>query len=220
MTKGRPDCPRPTLAAGSLKKQKDFDFLHEDIFQPQPNERRPHPRRTSSRTSRFLPRRRRRLGLGRDLHACPDSTLNIIWNEIKYSAPWSRTTTRRCPRALHRVAAQPGVHEPAENAAHAIPERARSSSPPSHDATGTVAHPRERQRVGIPAENPRPIFEPSSPPSPSAKGTGLVVHRLRHHRQAPRHHRWPARWAGRGRPPSPAGREHRRRGGCCDDVVN
>jgi len=109
-----------------------------------------------------------------DLHACIDSTLNIIWNEIKY----------KCTVVKHYDPALPQVYCIASqlnqvfmnllvNAAHAIPEKGEIVIATEHDASGTVRIRVSDTGVGIPEENFARLFEPFFTTKPIGKGTGL-----------------------------------------------
>jgi two-component system, NtrC family, sensor kinase len=107
-----------------------------------------------------------------DLHTCIDSTLNVVWNEIKFKADvvrdYGQLPPVEClPFQLNQVFLNLLV-----NAAHAIPERGtitiRTSCDGDHACvaitdTGTGMAPEVRDR----------IFDPFFTTKPVGKGTGL-----------------------------------------------
>ena len=107
-----------------------------------------------------------------DLHAGIESTLNVVWNELKY-----KTTVIREFGSLPRVECLPGqinqvIMNLLVNAAHAIPEKGEI-----HIRTGTehdeVWIEIEDNGCGIPEENINRIFDPFFTTKPVGKGTGL-----------------------------------------------
>ena len=107
-----------------------------------------------------------------DLHKGIDSTLNIVWNEVKYKADVDRQygelpEVRCIPSQLNQVFMNLLV-----NAAQAIDERGRIAIRTHCDGTHVVIEVQDSGR-GIPPENLQRIFEPFFTTKPVGKGTGL-----------------------------------------------
>jgi signal transduction histidine kinase len=110
-----------------------------------------------------------------DINACIDSTLNIVWNEIKYKATLGKhygdIPPLLCyPRQLNQVFMNLLV-----NAAQAIPEQGRI------DIRTEVLDDKARIVItdngcGIPPESVTKIFDPFFTTKPVGKGTGLGLH--------------------------------------------
>jgi signal transduction histidine kinase len=107
-----------------------------------------------------------------DLHQCLESTLNVVWNEIKYKAEvirqYGELPQVEClPFQLNQVFMNLLV-----NAAHAIEERGiiflRSGT-----LGGGVWIEISDSGSGIPPENLNRIFDPFFTTKPVGKGTGL-----------------------------------------------
>ncbi|WP_374247010.1 ATP-binding protein [Zoogloea sp.] len=168
--------PEPDAAElAALKRQKDFEFVHDDIFQLLAESKDGLTRVQDIVQNLKDFSRVGGAGWGwADLHACIDSTLNIIWNEIKY----------KCTVVKHYDPALPQVYCIASqlnqvfmnllvNAAHAIPEKGEIVIATEHDASGTVRIRVSDTGVGIPEENFARLFEPFFTTKPIGKGTGL-----------------------------------------------
>lgn len=169
-----PSMPPEFDAIAKLKKELDFDYLKEDIVDLV---------------------RESKDGLGRvkkivqdlkdfshvdsvpewecaDLHRCIDSTLNVIWNEVKYKAEvekqYGTIPEVEClPSQLNQVFLNLMV-----NAAHAIPERGKitiSSGVEDEWVWIAVAD----TGSGIAPDNLKRIFDPFFTTKPVGKGTGL-----------------------------------------------
>jgi PAS domain S-box-containing protein len=107
-----------------------------------------------------------------DLHKGIDSTLNIVWNEVKYKADVDRQygelpEVRCIPSQLNQVFMNLLV-----NAAQAIEERGRIAIRTHCDGTHVVIEVQDTGS-GIPPENLQRIFEPFFTTKPVGKGTGL-----------------------------------------------
>jgi signal transduction histidine kinase len=107
-----------------------------------------------------------------DLHKGLDSTLNIVWNELKYKA-----------EVIKEYGALPEVECIASqlnqvfmnllvNAAHAIEERGTITLRTGHDGDTVWVQVADTGK-GIPPENMQRIFEPFFTTKPVGKGTGL-----------------------------------------------
>ncbi len=168
--------PAPDAAElAALKKQKDFDFVHEDIFQLL-SESKDGLTRVQDIVQNLKDFSRvGGAGWGwADLHACIDSTLNIIWNEIKYKCTVVKNYDPALPQ-VYCIASQLNqvFMNLLVNAAHAIPEKGEIVITTEHDATGTVRIHVSDNGVRIPEENFAHLFEPFSTTQPIGKGTGL-----------------------------------------------
>ncbi|MBI3140968.1 MAG: PAS domain-containing protein [Rhodocyclales bacterium] len=107
-----------------------------------------------------------------DLHKCLDSTLNVVWNEIKYKAEvakdYGNLPEVECmPSQLNQVFMNLLV-----NAAHAIAERGSITlTTGAEDGWAWVAV--ADTGSGIAPENLKRIFDPFFTTKPVGKGTGL-----------------------------------------------
>jgi len=107
-----------------------------------------------------------------DLNACMDSTLNVVWNELKYKAEVVRELSDipevDCvPAQLNQVFTNLLV-----NAAQAIPERGKIFVRSRLDGD-TVCIEVEDTGIGMAEDVRRRIFEPFFTTKPVGKGTGL-----------------------------------------------
>ena len=107
-----------------------------------------------------------------DLHKCIDSTLNVIWNEVKFKAEVEKKygvipEVECVVSQLNQVFLNLMV-----NAAHAIPERGiiTLSSGVENDWVWIAV---ADNGVGIAPENLKRIFDPFFTTKPVGKGTGL-----------------------------------------------
>jgi PAS domain S-box-containing protein len=159
----------------ALKAEKDFEFLKTDIFQLLRESRD-----GLTRVKKIVQDLKDFSRVGEtewqwaDIHQCLDSTLNIVWNELKYKCTVSKQYAEnlpqiRClPSQLNQVFMNLLV-----NAAQAIPDKgelAISTRLTSDDAiqvcirdTGTGISPQDLTR----------IFDPFFTTKPVGKGTGL-----------------------------------------------
>jgi signal transduction histidine kinase len=109
-----------------------------------------------------------------DIHQCLDSTLNIVWNELKYKC----TVDKQYAAALPQIRCLPSQLNQVFmnlllNAAQAIPDRGEitiSTRQTGEDAIQIAIH---DSGMGIPAENLQRIFDPFFTTKPIGKGTGL-----------------------------------------------
>jgi PAS domain S-box-containing protein len=157
----------------TLKKERDFDFIEKDIF-----ELMKESKDGLARVQKIVQDLKVFSRVGEthwqwaDLHQGLDSTLNIVWNELKY-----KCTVRKeygeipqiwcIPSQLNQVFMNLLV-----NAAHAIPEKG--------DITIRTGQQGEQVFVaisdtgsGIAPENRNRIFDPFFTTKPVGKGTGL-----------------------------------------------
>jgi PAS domain S-box-containing protein len=110
-----------------------------------------------------------------DINACIDSTLNIVWNEIKYKATlekhYGEVPQLLCyPRQLNQVFMNLLV-----NAAQAIPEQGRIDIH-TEESDGKARIVISDTGCGIPPESVTKIFDPFFTTKPIGKGTGLGLH--------------------------------------------
>ncbi len=157
----------------ALKAQKDFDYLRQDIFQlvAESVEGLARVKKIVQDLKDFSRPGETNWEWG-DLHSGLDSTLNIVWNELKYKCTVTKDYGTLPPvRCLLSQLNQVFMNL-LVNAAHAIPEKGEITL-----RTGT----RDREvfvavsdtGTGIPPENLRRIFDPFFTTKPVGKGTGL-----------------------------------------------
>ncbi|HLA35601.1 MAG TPA: ATP-binding protein [Rhodocyclaceae bacterium] len=166
-------CVREEIAA--LKQEIDFDFLLDDVRALVAESRDGLARvRRIVRDLRDFSRVDAPEREVVDLRDCLDSTLNIVWNELKYRAEvvknYGEIPAIECvPSQLNQV-----FMNLLTNAGHAIPEGSRGKITLSTgaDATGIWIEVRDTG-TGIPAELSKRIFEPFFTTKPVGKGTGL-----------------------------------------------
>jgi signal transduction histidine kinase len=107
-----------------------------------------------------------------DLHACLDSTLNVVANELKYKAE-----IVKCYGTLPEVECMPSQLNQVfmnllVNAAQAIPERGTITITTTADNAAAVIMVRD-SGVGMSPETIKKIFDPFFTTKPVGKGTGL-----------------------------------------------
>ncbi|HOJ13068.1 MAG TPA: PAS domain S-box protein [Deltaproteobacteria bacterium] len=107
-----------------------------------------------------------------DLNECIESTINIVWNEIKYKARLRKDlgelpSVRCYPQQINQVFMNLLV-----NAAHAI-DGSGEIIVKSREKDGWVEVSVEDTGCGIPGENLKRIFEPFFTTKEKGKGTGL-----------------------------------------------
>jgi two-component system NtrC family sensor kinase len=107
-----------------------------------------------------------------DLHKGLDSTLNVVWNELKYKAEVVKEYG-----ALPEVECLPGQLNQVfmnllVNAAHAIGERGKITVRTGAENGGVWIEVADTG-CGIPPENLKRIFDPFFTTKPAGKGTGL-----------------------------------------------
>jgi len=162
-------------AIEALKKEKDFDFIQQDIFQ------------LMSESKDGLNRVRKivqdlkdfsRVGEAdwqiSDVHKGLDSTLNIVWNELKYKCTVVKhyadnlPPIRCLPSQLNQVFMNLLV-----NAAHAIETKGEITLSTRRVDDKTIQLRFTDNGQGIPPEHLKRIFEPFFTTKPVGKGTGL-----------------------------------------------
>jgi PAS domain S-box-containing protein len=167
-----PECPQLDRAH-ALKQEKDYDFLRADTFQLLAESKE-----GLSRVAKIVKDLKDFSRAGEatyqwaDLHQGLDSTLNIVWNELKYKC----TVTKDygdlpriwcVPSQLNQVFMNLLV-----NAAHAIPEKgeiAIRTGSQGDEIFVAIAD----TGTGIAPEHLNRIFEPFFTTKPVGKGTGL-----------------------------------------------
>jgi signal transduction histidine kinase len=159
----------------ALKAEKDFDYLKTDVFQLMRESRD-----GLSRVKKIVQDLKDFSRVGEtewqwaDIHQCLDSTLNIVWNELKYKC----TVDKQYAAALPQIRCLPSQLNQVFmnlllNAAQAIPDRGEitiSTRQTGEDAIQIAIH---DSGMGIPAENLQRIFDPFFTTKPIGKGTGL-----------------------------------------------
>jgi PAS domain S-box-containing protein len=167
-----PDCDQ-LVRVRAIKREKDYDFLRSDIVQLLAESKDGLARVAKIvKDLKDFSRAGEATMQWADLHQGLDSTLNIIWNELKYKCTlhkeYGELPEVWCvPAQLNQVFMNLLV-----NAAHAIPE------------AGDIVIRTGRQGdqvfvaisdsgVGIAAENLNRIFEPFFTTKPVGQGTGL-----------------------------------------------
>ena len=159
----------------ALKAEKDFDYLKTDVFQLMRESRD-----GLSRVKKIVQDLKDFSRVGEtewqwaDIHQCLDSTLNIVWNELKYKC----TVDKQYAAALPQIRCLPSQLNQVfmnllMNAAQAIPDKGKitiSTRQTGEDAIQIAIH---DSGMGIPEENLQRIFDPFFTTKPIGKGTGL-----------------------------------------------
>ena len=157
-----------------LKKAKDYDFIRQDIIQLL-NESRDGLERVRKIVGDL--RSFSRVGQidwqWADLHKGIDSTLNIVWNELKYKCTVAKKYADLpevycLPSQLNQVFMNLLV-----NAAQAIEERGNITIRTGRQGDKEVWVEVADTGKGIPAENLNRVFEPFFTTKPVGQGTGL-----------------------------------------------
>jgi PAS domain S-box-containing protein len=158
-----------------LKAEKDFEFLKTDIFQLM------HESKDGlSRVKKIVQDLKDFSRVDdvewqwADLHHCLDSTLNIVWNELKYKC----TVNKHYAEALPQINCLPSQLNQVfmnllVNAAQAIPEKGEITISTAQPDEDTVQISVRDTGSGIAAENLVRIFDPFFTTKPVGKGTGL-----------------------------------------------
>ncbi len=110
-----------------------------------------------------------------DINACIDSTLNIVWSEIKYKAKLEKRYGNIPPLLCYPRQLNQAFMNLLVNAAQAIPEQGRIDIHTEVSA-GKVRIVISDNGCGIPPENATKIFDPFFTTKPVGKGTGLGLH--------------------------------------------
>jgi two-component system NtrC family sensor kinase len=159
----------------ALKRDKDFDFIKQDIFQLMLESKDGLNRvRKIVQDLKDFSRVGETDWLWADLHAGLDSTLNIVWNEIKYKCTVVKHYAAdlpqiRClPSQLNQVFMNLLV-----NAAHSIDEKGEITISTERSGKDAVRILIGDSGKGIAPEHLQHIFEPFFTTKPIGKGTGL-----------------------------------------------
>lgn len=169
-------CPAGVVALSNvqeLKQKKDIGFLRTDIIQLITESRQ-----GIARIAKIVSDLKNFSHAGSDdwqwadLHSGIDSTLNIVWNELKYHCTLNKDygdlpKIYCIPSQINQVLMNLLV-----NAAQAIPEKGEITIRTGHrgeDGFIAIAD----TGTGIPAENMHRLFEPFFTTKPVGKGTGL-----------------------------------------------
>ena len=175
-TKAAESMPPEALAAlAAIKQREDFDFLHEDIFQLLAESQDGLTRVQDIVQNLKDFSRVGESGFGwADLHACLDSTLNIIWNELKYKCTVVKHYDQTLPQ-VYCIASQLNqvFMNLLVNAGHAIAEKGEITITTRQTPDGTVQVAISDTGCGIAAEHLPHLFEPFFTTKPIGKGTGL-----------------------------------------------
>ena len=157
------------------KKEKDFEFIQQDVFQLMTESKDGLNRvRKIVQDLKDFSRVGETHWLLADIHAGIDSTLNIVWNELKYKCTvvkhyGSDVPSIYClPSQLNQVYMNLLV-----NAAHAIEERGEITISTERCDADTIRILISDTGHGIPPESQKRIFEPFFTTKPVGKGTGL-----------------------------------------------
>ena len=157
------------------KKEKDFEFIQQDVFQLMTESKDGLNRvRKIVQDLKDFSRVGETHWLLADIHAGIDSTLNIVWNELKYKCTvvkhyGSDVPSIYClPSQLNQVFMNLLV-----NAAHAIEERGEITISTERCDADTIRILISDTGHGIPPESQKRIFEPFFTTKPVGKGTGL-----------------------------------------------
>ena len=167
--------PETLAALAAIKQREDYDFLHEDIFQLLAESQDGLTRVQDIVQNLKDFSRVGESGFGwADLHACLDSTLNIIWNELKYKCTVVKHYDPTLPQ-VYCIASQLNqvFMNLLVNAGHAIAERGEITITTSHGPDGMAHVAISDTGCGIAAEHLPHLFEPFFTTKPIGKGTGL-----------------------------------------------
>lgn len=158
-----------------LKQQKDFDFIKQDIFQLM-NESKDGLNRVRKivQDLKDFSRVGETNWLWSDIHAGLDSTLNIVWNELKYKC----TVTKRYAPDLPQIRCLPSQLNQVfmnllVNAAHSIERQGEITVTTERFGDDAIRIHISDTGSGIAPEHLQHIFEPFFTTTPIGKGTGL-----------------------------------------------
>jgi signal transduction histidine kinase len=158
-----------------LKQQKDFDFIKQDIFQLM-NESKDGLNRVRKivQDLKDFSRVGETNWLWSDLHAGLDSTLNIVWNELKYKC----TVTKHYAPDLPQIRCLPSQLNQVfmnllVNAAHSIERQGEITVTTERFGSDAIRIHISDTGTGIAPEHLQHIFEPFFTTKPVGKGTGL-----------------------------------------------
>jgi PAS domain S-box-containing protein len=159
----------------ALKAEKDFDFLKTDIFQLMHESKDGIGRvKKIVQDLKDFSRVDDVEWQWADIHHCLDSTLNIVWNELKYKC----TVTRQYAEAMPQIRCLPGQLNQVfmnllMNAAQAIPEKGEITIATTHPREDVIQICIRDTGIGIAPEILKRIFDPFFTTKPVGKGTGL-----------------------------------------------
>jgi PAS domain S-box-containing protein len=159
----------------ALKAEKDFDFLKTDIFQLMHESKDGIGRvKKIVQDLKDFSRVDDVEWQWADIHHCLDSTLNIVWNELKYKC----TVTRQYAEAMPQIRCLPGQINQVfmnllMNAAQAIPEKGEITIATTHPREDVIQVCISDTGTGIAPEILKRIFDPFFTTKPVGKGTGL-----------------------------------------------
>ena len=167
------DCPHHKEIQ-LLREERDFDFVRDDIFKLLAESKDGLARvRKIVQDLRTFSRVGEQEWQEADLHEGLDSTLNIVWNELKYKCEVIKDYGELPPvycliSQLNQVFMNLLV-----NAGHAIAEKGRITIRTRQLDEARVCVEISDTGCGIAAENLNRIFEPFFTTKPVGKGTGL-----------------------------------------------
>jgi PAS domain S-box-containing protein len=165
--------PKDFANIEAIKREKDFEFIRTDIFQLMAESKDGLERvRKIVQDLKDFSRPGETEWQWADLHAGLDSTLNIVWNELKY-----KCNVKKLYGDLPQVwCLPPQINQVfmnlLVNAAHAIPDRGEitiATGQQDNQAFVAIAD----TGAGISPENLKRIFEPFFTTKPVGQGTGL-----------------------------------------------
>jgi PAS domain S-box-containing protein len=159
----------------AMKAEKDFDFLKTDIFQLMHESKDGIGRvKKIVKDLKDFSRIDDVEWQWADIHHCLDSTLNIVWNELKYKC----TVSKHYAAGMPQIRCLPGQLNQVfmnllVNAAQAIPEKGEITVTTSQPRDDVVRICISDTGSGIAPENLKRIFDPFFTTKPVGKGTGL-----------------------------------------------
>ncbi|MBI5923670.1 MAG: PAS domain S-box protein [Betaproteobacteria bacterium] len=160
-------------AARALKREKDFDYLKTDIVQLMAESKDGLARVAKIvRDLKDFSRAGEAEALWADLHQGLDSTLNIVWNELKYKCTVSKAYGELPPVWCVLSQLNQVFMNLLLNAAHAIPEKGEITLRTGRQGDEVFVAISDTG-TGIPQENLNRIFDPFFTTKPVGKGTGL-----------------------------------------------
>lgn len=166
-------CPN-LKAIEQLREERDFDFVRDDIFKLLSESKDGLSRvRKIVQDLKTFARVGEQEWQEADLHQGLDSTLNIVWNELKYKCQVVKEYGEIPPvfcliSQLNQVFMNLLV-----NAGHAIEQKGTITIRTRRQGTDKVCIEIADTGKGIPPENLRRIFEPFFTTKPVGQGTGL-----------------------------------------------
>jgi PAS domain S-box-containing protein len=168
--------PCPSLASvRALKQEKDFDFLREDITQLMAESKD-----GLNRVKKIVQDLKDFSRVGEthwqlaDIHAGIDSTLNIVWNELKYKCTITKYYAEHLP-AIYCLPSQLNqvFMNLLINSAHAIESQGEMTITTRQADDAHIPSEFKDNGSGIAPEHLTRIFDPFFTTKPVGKGTGL-----------------------------------------------